>query len=419
MNQKRISDAINGLKALLLFGFAVLPFSMRADQAETDYDVTEANATVALPFKNYVGNSENIHPKVLYFPERWNGFRFWMAYTPYPLGLPTHENPCIAVSDNGVDWDVPTGLLNPLMPKLSNGYNSDTHLVYNPDSDTLECWWRTVDEDVMADLFYRSVTSDGVIWSSPEIAFPLGQPNFMRLAPCIDLTDEGYRMIYCNGTRLEIVYCDYESKGVWEWTTPAQINIPFGELFAWHHDHIEREDGHLEMVICCYVMGGNNNTADLYYVDYDPATDSATEPQLILKRSDDVNAIDHKAIYRSSLVRVEDEYWLYYSSIDNNSRRHMSLATGPDPLHLRGADDLINKYAAVGELRADSDAPFFALNGRELEGIGTDMLVLYDAAGVEIARSASCDGGAVRLVIPASGFYIVSDGRRSGKIVVR
>ena len=59
---------------------------------------SSTNALTALCFKNYLGNTQNIHPKVLYFPEKWNGYKFWMAYTPYPKGKTDAENPCMAVT---------------------------------------------------------------------------------------------------------------------------------------------------------------------------------------------------------------------------------------------------------------------------------------------------------------------------------
>src|SRR5699024_10013244 len=51
---------------------------------------------------------EAVHPSVLYFPDGWNGHRYWMAYTPYAGGTDGREDPCIAYSDDGTNWTVPT-----------------------------------------------------------------------------------------------------------------------------------------------------------------------------------------------------------------------------------------------------------------------------------------------------------------------
>ncbi|MCH5229084.1 MAG: hypothetical protein J1F12_03695 [Muribaculaceae bacterium] len=61
--------------------------------------VSSANAKDILKIENYLGNYENIHPKVLFFENGWNGYEFWMAYTPYPLGEVNSENPCLVFAD--------------------------------------------------------------------------------------------------------------------------------------------------------------------------------------------------------------------------------------------------------------------------------------------------------------------------------
>src|SRR5690606_27447760 len=103
-----------------------------------------ANAIEPLKILNPYGNYQNIHPKVLYFESGWNGFKYWMGYTPYTKGNVAQENPCLAVSNDGVTWSTPAGVTNPVQPYpgLQTHYNNDTHLVYIPATNTLEIWWR-------------------------------------------------------------------------------------------------------------------------------------------------------------------------------------------------------------------------------------------------------------------------------------
>src|SRR5690606_27001274 len=107
-----------------------------------------ANSDEELQIVNYLGNTRNIHPKVLYFSSGWNGYKYWMAYTPYVTNK--EENPSIAVSNNMIDWTVPTGLTNPLDPTPENGFNADTHLVFRPDTNTLEMWWRRFNDGTLS-----------------------------------------------------------------------------------------------------------------------------------------------------------------------------------------------------------------------------------------------------------------------------
>lgn len=96
----------------------------------------------------YDGSGQAIHPAVLDFRSDWNGYRYWMAMTPYPGQNIQLENPSILVSDDGIAWEVPDGLTNPIYPwQGPPGYNSDPELVYDPSTGRLICYWRTVVSD--------------------------------------------------------------------------------------------------------------------------------------------------------------------------------------------------------------------------------------------------------------------------------
>ncbi len=45
-----------------------------------------------------------IHPSVVYAPHKWNGYRYWMAATPYPDSRSECENLGIWVSQDGINW---------------------------------------------------------------------------------------------------------------------------------------------------------------------------------------------------------------------------------------------------------------------------------------------------------------------------
>src|SRR5699024_8293928 len=65
-----------------------------------------------LDIPTYEGSGKAVHPSVHAFRIPWNGYRFWMAFTPYPNTQ--HENPSIVASGDGVNWVVPSGLTNPI-----------------------------------------------------------------------------------------------------------------------------------------------------------------------------------------------------------------------------------------------------------------------------------------------------------------
>lgn len=302
--------------------------------ASSQYSVS-SNSGDILRIKNYLGNYENIHPKVLYFANGWNGYEYWMAYTPYPGGETYVENPCIAVSHDGIEWTTPEGLSNPLALAFEDGYNSDTHLVYNPDSDTLECWWREYYIPGTQDRICRRVSKDGIMWGEKEVILPYNDDEISHLSPAVWIQDGRYKMIYCNRLRLYLI-SSLDPTDTESWSEPVLLPVNWGDLKVWHQDVVLNDEGNLEMVVCGFFLGGDNNTADLYYVEMASDLSYASEPVLILARGENESDFDSRSIYRSSLLKVDGTYKLYYSAIDMDWNRCMSLMQGPSPTDLTG-----------------------------------------------------------------------------------
>lgn len=334
---------------ILVLSFCLAALILQSCEDFNEFPPSSTNAQTALCFKNYLGNTQNIHPKVLYFPEKWNGYKFWMAYTPYPKGKTDAENPCIAVSRNGLDWSIPEGLKNPLAYAPQNGYNSDTHLLYDSDNDRMECWWREYDGKTNRDSFYRRISSDGINWDEKEKVLDFALPGVMRLSPAVWISDDVYKLIYSDGARLFCIESPRSQTGM-RWSEPTELPIKWTGLHAWHHDVITDSNGDLELVVCAFGPGDNNNSADLYYVKVRKDLSEASQPVLILNRGINKNDFDYRSIYRSSLVYVEGQVYLYYSAIDNRWNRYMSFLHGPSVFELRGLtyEDIWNDYPGMG-----------------------------------------------------------------------
>ena len=286
----------------------------------------EEGTIIRLTFKNYLDNSENIHPKVLYFENGWNGFSFWMAYTPYPLGDITAENPCIGVSSDGLEWFVPGNLVNPLASVPDNGYNSDTHLVYDEENDRMELWWRTYDND-LGDSIYRRISQDGENWTSAEIVIDFGEIPGLILSPAVWKEGNSYIMVYSDGFVLKSME-GYYLDSSWYWNDPETISVDWQGKRAWHQDVIKREDGNWIIIVQAFNLEENNNSSDLYYVLWDPVLQEASHPVGIVNRGE-AGKFDERSVYRSSVVKVNDKYYLYYSCIDDAWHRHMMLKVIP------------------------------------------------------------------------------------------
>lgn len=316
-----------------------------AQSAQTEgglASVQSANAKNYLRMENYLGNFENIHPKVINFETAWNGFKYWMAYTPYPQGATEHENPCISASNDLINWTVPAGLVNPLAPYPGDGYNNDTHLLYRSDTNTIEIWWRYYRASDGKQLFYRRTSTNGVTWTSKELVFTSDLTSMV--SQCVIFEGGKYKLWAVQGGG--IIYMESSGSSVSTWTQPITLNIDWGEISPWHMDIIRTDTG-LEMVVQAYGVGGTTNSSDLYYVNSEG--DTFTKPKLILARSVDPQAFDSAGIYRASLIKEKGVYHLFYSSIGPSARRSMALSSGRNIFGLNGVTDRNERMLTVSD----------------------------------------------------------------------
>jgi hypothetical protein len=140
--------------------------------------LTNAPAPLATP--TYDGSGQATHPDVIHFPGGWNGFRYWMADTPYPGGNDRLENPSILASNDGLHWSVPPGATNPLVPAPPCDHNNDPDMLYN--AATGELWMYYLDtrravrcgahqgQPYYNHNYLKLIRStDGVHWTAPVV----------------------------------------------------------------------------------------------------------------------------------------------------------------------------------------------------------------------------------------------------------
>jgi len=303
------------------------------------------NALNKLNIQSAYGDNEAYHPKVLYFENSWNGYKYWMAYSPYPHADDSKENPHIAVSNDLTTWEVPEGLQNPLdeisdIYKPKKIYNSDPHLIYNSDTDQLECWWRFVNDIIDQVIIYRMTSTDGVNWTKKEIIMKEKRSVGDYLSPAIIYEEGEYHVWYVsNGYRLYYI----KSSDLKTWTTASEINLNYNnnKLLTWHIDvihnnnklltwHIDviHNNGFYEIILNSFINGEKRDKMNLYYARSENNIDW-TNPILILTPSFASANWDNKGLYRSSLLHVNNEYYLFYSGISWNEERGVGIISGP------------------------------------------------------------------------------------------
>ena len=126
----------------------------------------------------YDGSNQVTHPKVIYFENGYNGYKYWMVSTPYPKNNTYLENPSIAVSNNGIDSIEPDGIKNPISGYPSkvkdDSYYSDPFILH--DGDKFEVFYRKTRSYLNGyyksngyNYMYYIASNDGITYSDPTI----------------------------------------------------------------------------------------------------------------------------------------------------------------------------------------------------------------------------------------------------------
>lgn len=299
-------------------------------QVNTDKYCKNANAP--LNIKTYDKRDQANHPKVLYFHTPWNGWKYWMSYTPYPGGNAEYENPSIAVSDDGIYWTEPSKNENPVVKKPPDsekgGHYSDPHLVM--DGKTMELWYRYNPADPkgrgtshLVNAIYMKTSTDGTTWSEAKLILSDKSKYF---SPAVLLEDGVYKMWYTDvDGKLHL----RQSRDLTNWSEPETVDLTMPGHCIWHQDVIKTNAGY-DIVFSAFKKGEfDRNNQCLYYASSSDGI-HFSPPVLILSPSKGADKLDNKMIYRSSLVDVDGEYRIYYSAMNHSSQWHI-FETGFTP----------------------------------------------------------------------------------------
>lgn len=316
---KKKNKIIIGIILVIIFALCFIPNS-------------NFNSKYQLEVVGTYGDNESYHPKVLSFDNAWNGFKYWMAYTPYPQGDDAKENPHIAVSNDLINWTTLINLDTPSETIPQERYNSDAHIVYNNELDRLECYWRYVDDVEDKAIMYRRYTTNGKDWSEREVA-AIADPRSKKdyISPAIIFEDGIYKMWYVDKNNT-IKYAT--SVHGTDWVDNQVIKMQYEDKTrTWHLDVIHTEKGY-EMIIVAYKNWNLHNDMNLYYTHSNDGIVWDTA-KVILKPSKRTSYWDNRGIYRSSFIYESGMYYLFYSGTNVNLHHGIGFMYGRDIFNLQ------------------------------------------------------------------------------------
>lgn len=281
---------------------------------------------------------DTTHPDVIDFAKtskeggKWGGYRYWMVLTPNQDGYSQYENPCLAASNDGVNWVVPNGIENPLSGvkhEPAGTHNCDTDLVYNPDSDELWVYYvweqdspagtpsnlRLIRVKEKNDGFEIASTTDG----NPYERLINSQYRYDMQSPAVVRRDANTWLMWSNnsdsdnsgnGWQSQVAFVElYTSTDGKNWTNKQSLADTLvlkgadgiASYIPWHLDvqWVESQNKYWGL-FCAYPKGGNTNRTYLLFGTSEDGKTWLTYPKPLLAPRD--NKWDNNFIYRSTFI---------------------------------------------------------------------------------------------------------------------
>lgn len=307
--------------------------------------VNAPNARSPLSIPSYDGSGDVVHPSVHYDPQGWNGYRYWMAMTPLPGSNSDFENPSIVASNDGLSWEVPPGLTNPVEPAPATGYNSDTELVR--EGDTLHMIFR-YEDTASTNYFYLRSSTDGVNWSEKVEIYRSGTATEYAVSPGIVWDDEQYAMYYVDiSTSPNAVRMRTAASIEGPYSAPTAVTIPALSGRDWWHLSLIRLNDLYVMAIDDVPLNQAGGGGDLYLATSRDGLSWEVGARPAVPRGG--NQQWDTNIYRAAIVPVQGaslSLGIYYSANSNTGWR-IGYTTAPLDRHTldyRGVHEIYDAY---------------------------------------------------------------------------
>lgn len=183
-----------------------------------------------------------VHPSLLVTP-LFGGYKYWLAFTPYPSAQSAFENPCVVASNDLINWVQPAP--NPITPQPAGGtnYNADTHLFMSADGATMYLAYRERVIGAQNRVMVRS-TTNGTAWSEARAIIGGTQGSQDYASPSI----------WWNGTGWTMISHNVDASSPWPvqrtvsstadlfgaWGSPAAVTVAPLAGRAWWHSSFAR-----------------------------------------------------------------------------------------------------------------------------------------------------------------------------------
>ena len=281
------------------------------------------------------------HPSVVYIPNRFGGYQWWMTESPYhPVAelkpyRARWELPCVHYSDDGIHWkNITNNPVDDLTEQqiADEDYLSDPHLVYK--DGVLELYYRLTlltDRQIQGNktILYKKTSTDGIHWSERIIVADLRRKDDINIwgeqiiSQAVIWTGTEYQCWYVDGSGYKKnrgVKITTSKDGV-SWQKAKQCTLKDYPDTPWHID-VQKIDGVYHML--CY---GDTSGKLAHLTSADGCNWQYN--MIALTPSHTMGSFYSQYIYRSCAVK-EGEYIDIYFSAATAKRSYIGLLRTKD-----------------------------------------------------------------------------------------
>ncbi|MBY0488275.1 MAG: glycoside hydrolase [Gemmatimonadaceae bacterium] len=332
-----------GLLSTLLLacaGAGEMPTAPSTLVANTSAEVTGAlpaltsenvfqRGVAAMSIPTYDGSGEAVHPDVVSFPEAWNGFRYWSAFTPYKNSAITLENPSLLGSQDGRRWESPTSSFAPLV-KASHGHLSDPDMIFERASRQLWMYYREVELQGgkpggahVADHIWLTRSSDGRQWDTPVELFA-DKGKYVVSPSIVQHPTDGFQLFAvdagtggCNAATTRLVR--RQSADGLTWSDAKAVRFTQTGFQPWHLDvQYVADRGEYWAFVVAYPTGKGCHASSLFLATSRDGETWTTYPRPILAPRE--FAAFGTTVYRSTFAAEGDSVSIWYSGARQTRR---------------------------------------------------------------------------------------------------
>lgn len=276
------------------------------------------NEVILYDLITYDSSHQAVHPDIVFFPEAKDGYRFYITYTPYPDSDVKKENPCIYVSNDGINFFEKYSGVNPLVDSLTGGntYNNDPDLYYDQNSDYFyliyQEYWEIVIQDITQKIILLK-SKDTKEWEKKTIITEnIKEGDHFSLSPSlIDYKNCYYMFFVDKSDKYTIKYLKSTDIESWDYNTKFSIQANGAEeLRPWHLDVIRDENsGIFYMLVSMFIK--DREDQHLYIAKSEDLKQWYFDSEPIIKHSKKFH--NSKNIYRSTAIITQKDIIIWFS----------------------------------------------------------------------------------------------------------